>query len=159
MGPKNNCYLNWSRAPKDFPIPLTGLNMPIKPDRKPAQLRDAIASLRKLAEGQLALHAPQMKFILVKISPNTLSAHKLCMHLINYSWKTWIINAVGRLQTPQLQTDIKTLNLVRFSWFFFSNRSELSVEFRFGLHFANQKHKISEKWIFYNLSENPGGGA
>ena len=42
---------------------------------------------------------------------------------------------------------------------FFLNRSELSVEFRFGLHFANQKHEISEKWIFNNLSENPGGGA
>ena len=79
------------------------------------------------------------------------------MHLINYSWKTWIINAVGRLQTPQLQTDIKTLNLVRFSWFFFSNRSELSVEFRFGLHFANQKQKISEKWIFLQSIRKPRG--
>ena len=54
---------------------FTGLNRQIEPDRKPAQLRDAIASLRKLAEGQLALHAPPMKFILVKnIAENTFSS-------------------------------------------------------------------------------------
>ena len=54
---------------------FTGLNRQIEADRKPAQLRDAIASLRKLAEGQLALHAPPMKFILVKnIAENTFSS-------------------------------------------------------------------------------------
>ena len=54
---------------------FTGLNRQIELDRKPAQLRDAIASLRKLAEGQLALHAPPMKFILVKnIAENTFSS-------------------------------------------------------------------------------------
>ena len=52
---------------------FTGLNRQIELDRKPAQLRDAIASLRKLAEGQLALHVPQIRFILVKnIAVNTL---------------------------------------------------------------------------------------
>ena len=88
MGPKNNCYLNWSRAPKDFPIPLTGLNMPIKPDRKPAQLRDAIASLRKLAEGQLALHAPPNK---VHFSEEY---RRKQIHLINYACISLIIHEI-----------------------------------------------------------------
>ena len=56
---QNDKEFNLSPPPSDS-------DKPAKPDKKPAQLRDAIASLRKLAEGQLALHAPQMKFILVK---------------------------------------------------------------------------------------------